>query len=138
MVVSTSKNLIPIQLLTAQLLQNKKVQHFVLFLIIVLYSQYKDYITINHMIIGYSHSAMLYHFLSIFCCHFNHHSSCFQEQEKDQQPGGLSRPRKNHAIVTSRSKHHTPNRSTGSVEQIFHSQFFFTTKSNLKNRTNSK
>ena len=53
-------------------------------------------------------------------------SRYYQGKETGLQPGGLS-PRENLAIVTSRSKKRVPTRLTGSVEQIYHLQFFFTT-----------
>ena len=64
--------------------------------------------------------------------------SCFHGKETGPQPGGLSPPRDNHAIVTSGSKEHVPTWSTGAIEQIYHLQFFFTTKPNPKNGTDSK
>ena len=59
----------------------------------------------------------------------------FSGKETGQQPGGLSPPRENHAVVTPGSKERNPTRLTSLVEQLYHLQFFFTTKPNSKNGT---
>ena len=59
----------------------------------------------------------------------------FSGKETGQQPGGLSPPRENHAVVTPESKERNPTRLTSLVEQLYHLQFFFTTKPNSKNGT---
>ena len=67
--VAVSTILISIQHLMARLLQNKKKSNY-LFDFYWIYSQFKDYSSINLMIIRYSDSAMLHQFLWIFRFHF--------------------------------------------------------------------
>ena len=75
--------------------------------------------------------------LEFFVFIFTVISSYFHGKETGSQQGELSSRTENHAIVTSGSKGGVPTRSTGSVE-IYHLQFFFTTKPNPKNGTGSE
>ena len=63
-----------------------------------MYSPYKDYSNVNHMIIGYSHSAMLYQFCEFLVFNLIADSSSFQGKT-GLQPGGLSPPRDNQLII---------------------------------------
>ena len=54
----------------------------------VYFSEYKDYSTINHIIIEYSHSGIFHQFLRIFFVYIlNVIFSCFQERKQAGNPG---------------------------------------------------